>query len=51
MGDTSHDFEVSQECGCNHVLIANGHQNYDKLTSVTKAVVDELSKVKDFIPT
>ncbi|MHA2182756.1 MAG: HAD family hydrolase [Promethearchaeota archaeon] len=51
IGDTSHDFEVSQECGCNHVLIANGHQNYDKLTSVTKAVVDELSKVKDFIPT
>jgi len=49
IGDTSHDFEVSQECGCNHVLIANGHQNYDKLTSITEAVVKNLNEVKGFI--
>ena len=49
IGDTSHDFEVSQECGCNHVLIANGHQNYERLTSITEAVVKKLSEVKDFI--
>ncbi len=49
IGDTSHDFEVSQDCGCNHVLIANGHQNYDELSSITEAVVKKLNKVKDFI--
>ena len=49
VGDTRHDFEVSQECGCNHILIASGHQNYAKLTSISKVVVKKLSEVKDFI--
>ena len=49
IGDTSHDYEVSQECGCNHVLIANGHQNYERLMSITEVVVKQLSEVKDFI--
>lgn len=49
IGDTSHDFEVSQDCGCNHVLIANGHQAYDKLISITEVVVKKLNKVKEFI--
>lgn len=49
IGDTNHDYEISQECGCNHVLIASGHQNYEKLTSITEFVVKNLSEIKDFI--
>ena len=49
IGDTIHDFEVSQECGCKHVLISSGHQNYEKLKSKTDVVVEKLSDVKDFI--
>ena len=49
IGDTSHDFEVSHDCGCNHVLIASGHQNYNKLKSITEVVVKKLSEVKNFI--
>lgn len=33
IGDTVHDFDVSQEIGADCVLIADGHQNKDKLLS------------------
>lgn len=31
IGDTTHDFEVAEALGCRCLLIANGHQAYDKL--------------------
>jgi phosphoglycolate phosphatase len=31
LGDTTHDFEVAKELGCNCILIASGHQSYEKL--------------------
>lgn len=33
IGDTVHDFDVSQEIGADCMLIADGHQNKDKLLS------------------
>ncbi len=31
IGDTSHDFEVAQELGIDSVLVANGHENKERL--------------------
>ncbi|MBN2596692.1 HAD hydrolase-like protein [Labilibaculum sp.] len=31
LGDTTHDYEVAQELGCNCILIAAGHQSITKL--------------------
>ncbi|NOU58776.1 HAD family hydrolase [Marinifilum caeruleilacunae] len=30
-GDTTHDFEVAKKLGCDCILIASGHQSYQKL--------------------
>ena len=31
LGDTTHDFDVAKELGCNCILIASGHQSFKKL--------------------
>jgi phosphoglycolate phosphatase len=31
LGDTSHDYEVAKELGCDCILVAAGHQSYEKL--------------------
>jgi phosphoglycolate phosphatase len=33
IGDTTHDYEVSREIGCDCILVASGHQKEEKLLS------------------
>ncbi|WP_461639935.1 HAD family hydrolase [Labilibaculum euxinus] len=38
-GDTTHDYEVAQELGCNCILIAAGHQSIKKLNETGCPIV------------
>jgi len=46
IGDTTHDYDVSKHMGCDCLLIANGHYNYERLT---KSRVDVVSSLKEII--
>lgn len=46
IGDTIHDHEVAEAIACNCILIANGHQSYERLLKTGRIVahtIDELS--------
>lgn len=49
VGDTVHDYEVSQEIGCDCLLVANGHQSYERLAILEVDIVNSLSDVIMFI--
>lgn len=49
IGDTIHDFEASKVCNSSCILLSAGHQSSSRLLSVNKNVVENLSKIKDFI--
>jgi len=49
IGDTIHDFEVAKELGCSCILIANGHQAYEKLKSIGVTVVNDLTELLSVI--
>ena len=51
IGDTIHDFEVAQQLGCKHILVANGHQSYKRLISLTDSVVKNLKEVRSLLNT
>ena len=40
IGDTEHDYDVAIEIGADCVLIANGHQSFEKLTKYGKVLED-----------
>lgn len=40
VGDTDHDWEVAQAMGIDVLLIADGHQTYDRLKDVTPYVLE-----------
>jgi phosphoglycolate phosphatase len=40
IGDTDHDLEVGQEIGIDVLLIANGHQSYERLSIVHDNVIE-----------
>lgn len=40
IGDTDHDHEVGKELGIDVLLIADGHQNYEKLKAVHHNVIE-----------
>lgn len=42
IGDTLHDFEVASEIGADCVLVANGHQDKNRLLDATKNVIDTI---------
>ena len=46
IGDTVHDFEVAQAMGCHCILIANGHQSYERLVKTGTTVLYHLSELK-----
>ncbi len=48
IGDTIHDFEVSQSLGCKCVLTAHGHQSKKVLETTGAPVLDNLRELKDF---
>jgi len=49
LGDTLHDHEVAESLGCNCILIACGHQPYEKLIKTGVRVEKNLSALFDLI--
>ncbi len=49
VGDTTHDFKISQIIGCSCVLVCRGHQSRKRLESKTKNVIDNFSQFLDAI--
>jgi len=45
IGDTIHDFEVSQKLGVKCILVADGHQSVERLNSTKAVVVPSLDKL------
>ncbi len=45
IGDTTHDFMVAAELGCDHLLVANGHHSRKRLITVTSRIIDSLSSI------
>jgi len=45
IGDTIHDFEVAEQLGIDCILIADGHQNKERLESTGVQVLPELEKL------
>jgi phosphoglycolate phosphatase len=46
IGDTLHDFEVAQQMNCQCILVAHGHQSKERLSQVTKHVVESFSELR-----
>jgi phosphoglycolate phosphatase len=49
IGDTTHDFEVAEALGCKCLLIANGHQTYERLKLTGAAVKRNLKSIVELI--
>ncbi len=45
IGDTIHDFEVSEELGISCILVANGHQSASRLKNTGVTVVESLEEL------
>lgn len=45
IGDTIHDMEVANELNIDSLLIANGHQSYNRLIRVTNAVYRTIKEI------
>jgi phosphoglycolate phosphatase len=48
IGDTTHDYEVARALGCKCLLVANGHQSYDRLAITGVPVQRRLKGILDF---
>ena len=48
IGDTIHDSEVASKLGCKCILVANGHQSYERLKNTGLPVIQDLSQVGTF---
>jgi len=49
IGDTLHDLEVADRLGIHCILIAQGHQNYNRLNLNGNIVLSELSKLLEIL--
>lgn len=49
IGDTIHDSEVAAKLGCKCILVANGHQSYERLKKTGLPVVQNLSEIEMFL--
>jgi phosphoglycolate phosphatase len=49
IGDTQHDYEVSNAVGCRILLVARGHQSPEKLKKLECNIVSNLSEVKSIL--
>ena len=49
IGDTVHDFEVSQAMGIACILVTHGHQSREKLMACNVPVVDNLAEVLSYL--
>jgi phosphoglycolate phosphatase len=48
IGDSLHDLEVADELGIECVLVANGHQSYERLLEKTPNVLNQLSEILEY---
>lgn len=46
IGDTNHDFEVARELGIKCILVADGHQSYERLKETGAEVVGSLPELQ-----
>lgn len=49
IGDTTHDLEVASALGCRCILIANGHQEYNRLIKTQAIVINNINELKKII--
>lgn len=49
VGDTTHDYEVAQNIGCDCILVATGHNSKEKLILTGCTVAENLEDVKKYI--
>jgi phosphoglycolate phosphatase len=49
IGDTSHDAEVAKAIGCDSMIIANGHQHYDRVKNIATYTVASIADVIDYL--
>ncbi|MDD6568081.1 MAG: HAD family hydrolase [Eubacteriales bacterium] len=49
IGDTVHDYEVSQSIACDCVLVSCGHQSKSVLEKTNVPILDKLSQIPDFL--
>ena len=45
IGDTIHDMEVANELNIDSILIANGHQSYDRLIKLKNEVYKTIKEI------
>ena len=45
IGDTAHDFEVAKSIGVDCILIANGHNSYEKLLPCNSPLLKNLGQL------
>lgn len=49
IGDTVHDAEVAEAAGFDCILIANGHENKEKLLKSGVIIIDSINDIFDFL--
>lgn len=49
VGDTLHDYETACGMGCDCILLANGHQSKERLSSLNVPVIESLMEVKSYL--
>ncbi len=49
VGDTDHDFEVAKTTGANCVLMATGHQSFNRLSKTGTKVCKNYAELKSFL--
>ncbi len=49
VGDTTHDFLVAENIGCDCVLIARGHHCYEKLADTGAKVIENAQQLRELV--
>lgn len=49
IGDTLHDLEVSRYVGCHCILVANGHQAFERLSMRHSSVIHHLEELRNIL--
>lgn len=49
IGDTVHDFEVASALGCDCMLVASGHQSYERLSPLKARIVYSLTEAGNYL--
>lgn len=49
IGDTEHDYEVARALNISCILVAHGHQSYDRLKKYDCLIINELKELKKYL--